>query len=530
MGQTSFPPSAILTNGVPTSEPVAAGVWWLNSGALTLSQGIAPTIDTQPQAASINDGETATFTVVSTNATSYQWQVDTGSGFENIEDTDSASYTTPVQALANDGDEFRCVITGPGGSTTTNAVAITVAAFSPSDLAPDFWLRAESETDTYSNNDPVTQWDDISGNTRHMTEATNPPTFKTAVNNSKAAIYFDGTNDRLVQDYDGSGTSFTLAGIMSVDDFGSLQVFWSDSSSYYFAVLATSGQLRIQVGTRFDTDDISFRNWWPILIRGNGTAVELYEGKNRIGEGTLTANPLRTEGVSNRPTFFWKGHMQEYVAKNAALSDSDASELMSYMLTEAGKSDAMLVVCDGDSLTSGLRSTAGNDYPAQMQALYGETATRTLNFGASGQTVVQMQSDAATQIDRFGKRLDGAGPVCVVWGGTNDINGGADSATTITNFTNYCTSRQSAGFRVMACTMIARGGFDATKETYRTEFNASVRANWATYADVLCDLAGDSRLSDTNDTTYFDADKVHLNDTGYGVVAALVKSTLDGIL
>jgi hypothetical protein len=125
-----------LLDSLPTSEPVAIGLPWLNSGVLTVSTGIAPTIDTQPQATAAAPGSTATFTVAATNATSYQWQLDSGSGFANISGATSTSYETPELTELNNGDEYRVVVTGPGGSTTSNAVVLTVQLIGDRYISP----------------------------------------------------------------------------------------------------------------------------------------------------------------------------------------------------------------------------------------------------------------------------------------------------------------------------------------------------------------------------------------------------------
>lgn len=122
-------PSVIAA--LPTTEPVATGALWLDGGHVSLSPGIPPTITDQPDPVTIEEDNTATFSVTATNATSYQWQLDTGSGFANINGATSANYTTPVRAVANNGDEYRCRVTGPGGVTNSSVAVLTVTAIDP---------------------------------------------------------------------------------------------------------------------------------------------------------------------------------------------------------------------------------------------------------------------------------------------------------------------------------------------------------------------------------------------------------------
>lgn len=119
----------LLLTDLPTVEPVAVGVPWLNNGVLTVSTGLPPTIDTQPQSTSVEPGSTATFTVVATNATSYQWQLDSGTGFANIIGATATSYTTPTLTLDDSGNQYRVVVTGAGGSANSTAATVTVSAF-----------------------------------------------------------------------------------------------------------------------------------------------------------------------------------------------------------------------------------------------------------------------------------------------------------------------------------------------------------------------------------------------------------------
>lgn len=87
-----------------------------------------PVITVQPTNVSVADGADATFAVTATGATSYQWQVseDAGTTWEDVVGATSASYTKTV-ATANDGDEYRVLVTNAKGSVTSTEVTLTVA-------------------------------------------------------------------------------------------------------------------------------------------------------------------------------------------------------------------------------------------------------------------------------------------------------------------------------------------------------------------------------------------------------------------
>ena len=91
------------------------------------------TITQQPVDVTVNEGETATFTVEASGSGElrYQWEVDFGLGFTTATGiSTNASYTTyPTTAEEDNGIEYRCVITdGTGNSVISNEVTLTVNA------------------------------------------------------------------------------------------------------------------------------------------------------------------------------------------------------------------------------------------------------------------------------------------------------------------------------------------------------------------------------------------------------------------
>ncbi|CAN1551360.1 Autotransporter-associated beta strand repeat [Flavobacteriaceae bacterium] len=97
----------------------------------------APTISANPVASSIADSANTSFGVTASGTgITYQWQVDTGSGFSNL--SNATPYTTVTSATLNitgatfsmNGYNYRCVVSGtsPCTAATSTSALLTVAA------------------------------------------------------------------------------------------------------------------------------------------------------------------------------------------------------------------------------------------------------------------------------------------------------------------------------------------------------------------------------------------------------------------
>lgn len=93
----------------------------VTSDAATVTVNTLPVITQQPTNQEINEGETLTLNVAATGATGYQWK----KGEEDILDATTATYTKEG-ATAADAGSYTCVVTGAGGSVTSNAATVTV--------------------------------------------------------------------------------------------------------------------------------------------------------------------------------------------------------------------------------------------------------------------------------------------------------------------------------------------------------------------------------------------------------------------
>lgn len=132
-GQTTLAAYKAMVNNISnwTTYPSISGVVALDYTAFIA--GAAAVINTQPDNSTICAGANTTFGVTASNATSYQWQANTGSGYTNI--TNGGVYSNATTATLNitgatagmSGYMFRCVATGSAGpAATTNGVTLTV--------------------------------------------------------------------------------------------------------------------------------------------------------------------------------------------------------------------------------------------------------------------------------------------------------------------------------------------------------------------------------------------------------------------
>lgn len=96
----------------------------------TAATPAAAGITSQPADQSVVAGMAATFTVVASAATAYQWQrsTDGGATFTAIVGATAAAYTSPAASIADSGTQYRVVVSGAANSVTSSAATLTVAA------------------------------------------------------------------------------------------------------------------------------------------------------------------------------------------------------------------------------------------------------------------------------------------------------------------------------------------------------------------------------------------------------------------
>src|SRR3982751_2269663 len=261
--------------------------------------------------------------------------------------------------------------------------------------------------------------------------------------------------------------------------------------------------------------------------------------------GYLTGTNLGTAGISGLELGTWQGgglgfsgKIAEAIIYPTAHSIATRGTIEDLTMSWFGVAPMGTYIFDGDSLTAGVGSSGGNTYPAQFIASI-PGVNFSINDGVGGATLINMNNDAPSTIDNQIYALR-APTYLMIWGGTNDMyvtGGGYTPAQTYDHLKTYIAARRATGkyTKIVVLTSIPRE--DPSNNTAdRFAYNDLIRAGMqpggdllAIGADILCDLQTLSMFNsaaDASDTTYYDADKVHLNNTGYAQVAAKLKLTL----
>jgi lysophospholipase L1-like esterase len=191
-------------------------------------------------------------------------------------------------------------------------------------------------------------------------------------------------------------------------------------------------------------------------------------------------------------------------------------------------------VADGDSLTQGIGSRYLQSYPWYMERLLPQApiiynaswAAKTVG-GADG-LMHRYEEFTSKLFDSRARRN-----VISLFGGTNDLQGGADDKALFGLIQKYAVAARKTGFKVVVSTIIPRGTFNPRMEGYRKSVNEMLRTHWKEFADSLTDFAANPAFSDpatlTNGNLYAE-DGVHLTDLGYQILATEMAATVSPLL
>lgn len=224
-----------------------------------------------------------------------------------------------------------------GGKINRARINYDSAGFSPDSLSGlKLWLKADALA--LSDNDAVASWTDSSGLGNHAAQATEAkkPTYKTAIQNGKPVIRFDGTDDHLACPAitAASGlTGFVVYKITTAVSFGMTFVVGQGTLELRQAsgvggliTLFSSGTITDGTGTA----------WHVCSFSNNGVNLtELWVDGTSIGTTANTA-ASGTPSIGDRIAggFPLNGDVAEVLLYDSSLSIANRQAVESYLKTK----------------------------------------------------------------------------------------------------------------------------------------------------------------------------------------------------
>jgi len=179
----------------------------------------------------------------------------------------------------------------------------------------------------------------------------------------------------------------------------------------------------------------------------------------------------------------------------------------------------------GDSMTLGYFTADSTRYPPSdyitIPAWNGLSYTK-VNLGQGQLRSDQLDSTKGSYLYQYYGNRAGK-HIAVVWIGINDLYAGYTAGQIYSTTAAFCNKLQAMGYKVIICTLPSNQVYNAGRNSY----NRMIRAGFHNFADVVADLASDSRIGDDNDylnSTYFWTDGLHLRAAGSQVVAEVIQA------
>ncbi|WP_103072251.1 DUF6923 family protein, partial [Aquimarina sediminis] len=420
-------------NGVVTSG--SDGYTGTNANVVTA--GVAPSITTQPSNSSICTGGNTTFSVVTSNADTYQWQLFNGSTWDDLTDigihstTTSATLTITNALVADNGNQYRVIVSSstyvcnpvtsetrtltvnslPTAAAITGATAVCMGStidLTEGTAGTIVWSSSNLAVATIDGSGVVTP---VSAGT---TDITYTVTDGNGCTSASSAVHTVTVNSLPTAAAITGATAVCMGDTIDLTEGTAGTIVWSSSN----LAVATIDGAGVVTPVSAGTTDITYT-----VTDGNGCT----SASSAIH--TVTVNSLPTAAAITGATAVCMGSTIDltegtagtivWSSSNLAVATIDGAGVVTPV--SAGTTDITYTVTDGNGCTSAssaIHTVTVNSLPTAA-AITGATAvcmgsTIDLTEGTAG-TIVWSSSNLAIAT------IDGSGVVTPVSAGTTDI-------------------------------------------------------------------------------------------------------------
>jgi hypothetical protein len=226
-------------------------------------------------------------------------------------------------------------------SVTINTVNIKYEKTAPAGGAPSF-LTSDGETELWYISDAdnvtivtgVSQWNDMSGHSRNLLQATgaDQPTF-----NSSTGIAFDGTSDYLeTAAFTAISPPLTLYLVFLMPAYQQWSTLFSYNGSPVVRIVETweSGRLEFSDGTYdLQLTSVPINTWGVITIIVNGASSSIQLNDHTPVTGTMSTAALNGFAAGTYSSDFAYVTFKEIIVRSVAETSDNKTSVIDYLMT-----------------------------------------------------------------------------------------------------------------------------------------------------------------------------------------------------
>lgn len=439
--------------------------------------------------------------------------------------------------------------------------------FDPLDLSPRIWLTGA----TLPESGAIATWEDSSGNNNDGTQGTAGARPTVSTIGGQRAASFDGGDWLACPSVMPTGATsagrYTKAVVARLAAITStLNNLISGATQHAMRVLdngSGNGRLRSLNGSGGNAINAQGPNlainttywlvvsWAPDLglhtLYVNGAWADNNVATGTAGGTTQSDTAVQIGGFASAGNL--NGLLGEVFVFPALLAGQDQHDLTTWAYDRygiAGSSLPVVVgiggswmqgypVTGGGTTNGGDGTTGGQTLLGQTFALLGLTVNTDITayndgfFGQPLSTLLTTQTVYSRYTMLAPKR------VCLFWITSNDLANGDSAATVLTRAETEARRLVATGYTVLILPVLPRTSANPNYETSRATVNAGLAsgaAGWdCTYVDIF---AGDAAVLNNpaviSNTTYYQADQIHLTAASYALIAANVAPALAAAL
>ena len=278
-----------------------------------------------------------------------------------------------------------------------------------------------------------------------------------------------------------------------------------------------------------------FPNIWETFAVSVNTGSATYYAPSGFKYLRITSIPNTPTGghvigsVSSSGLNPYKGDISRILLYNTSLSDAQIAQNLQYL--NANLPLPSIVAAGGDSRFAGYFINVYVPDIVNTNLNQAGKYCNVLNTAVIGRTTDDIINNFATEVAANYKK--GVTNVYFVMAGHNDIVAGGKTATYIyNNIVTICGLARAAGYKVIVCTdMYNSAAVGSAYNTIKDTYNASIRTNYALFADGLADVNAVSQASITNmaNTTY-SFDGTHPTNLLAGFMATPISTAIQTVL